>query len=138
MLECLIIGDSIAVGTKMSAPTECVSYSRGGWNSWQWNRKWGKTPLEAKTIVISLGTNDHRGVNTYKELQRIRYRINSLRVVWIMPPCNQKFCKPGVNVAVSRVAAEYKDRTISTSYLQPDRIHPSWRGYKELVAKSGI
>ena len=34
MLECLIIGDSIAVGTAMARP-ECVSYSKGGWNSWQ-------------------------------------------------------------------------------------------------------
>ena len=75
MLECLIMGDSIAVGTKMFAPKECVSYSKGGQNTWQWNKKWGKTPLEAKTIVISLGTNDHSGVNTKKELTIIRTRI---------------------------------------------------------------
>ncbi len=38
MLECLIMGDSIAVGTKMFAPKECVSYSKGGYNTWQWNK----------------------------------------------------------------------------------------------------
>lgn len=138
MLECLIIGDSIAVGTKMFAPTECVSYSKGGYNTWQWNKKWGKTPLEAKTVVISLGTNDHKGIKTYKELEKVRYRIKSMKVVWVMPPCNDKFCKPTVNASVLLLASKYHDYTISTSYVQPDHIHPSWRGYKEIVKKSGL
>jgi lysophospholipase L1-like esterase len=138
MLECLIIGDSIAVGTKMFAPTECVSYSKGGWNTWQWNKKWGNTPLDAKTVVISLGTNDHAGVNTFKELSKIRYRIRSVKVVWVMPPCNKGFCKPNVNATVRDIATKYGDTIISTQHLQPDNIHPSWRGYKELVQKAKL
>lgn len=138
MLECLIIGDSIAVGTKMFAPTECVSYSKGGFNTWQWNKRWGTTPLAAKTVVISLGTNDHKGVNTFKELSKVRYRIKSLKVVWIMPPCNAKFCKPGVNKAVTEIAKSYGDTIIGTKFVQPDGVHPSWRGYKQLVTFSGI
>ena len=138
MLECLIIGDSIAVGTKMFAPTECVSYSKGGFNTWQWNKRWGKTPLEAKTVVISLGTNDHKGVNTFKELSKVRYRIKSVKVVWIMPPCNAKFCKPGVNKTVTEIAKSYGDTIIGTKFVQPDGVHPSWRGYKQLVKFSGI
>ena len=71
MLECLIIGDSIAVGTAQARP-ECVSYARGGWNSQQWNRdylaKASKSP--AKTVIISLGANDHAGVRSIWELQR--------------------------------------------------------------------
>jgi lysophospholipase L1-like esterase len=138
MLECLIMGDSIAVGTKMFAPKECVSYSKGGYNTWQWNKKWGKTPLEAKTIVISLGTNDHSGVDTKKEFTKIRTRIKVDNVVWIMPPCNKGFCKPKVNALVKSIAVSYGDRIISTSYVQPDNVHPSWRGYKDLVKKAGI
>lgn len=138
MLACLIMGDSIAVGTKMFAPKECVSYSKGGWNTWQWNRKWGSIPLEAKTVVISLGTNDHSGVHTYSELMKVRYRIRSMNVIWIMPPCNKKFCKPKVNFNVTRIANSFGDRIISTSYVQPDHIHPSWRGYKDLVKKAGL
>ena len=138
MLECLIIGDSIAVGTKMFAPTECVSYSKGGFNTWQWNKRWGKTPLEAKTVVISLGTNDHKGVNTFKELSKVRYRIKSVKVVWIMPPCNAKFCKPTVNETVRWIANLHGDTIIGTKFVQPDGVHPSWRGYKQLVKFSGI
>ena len=54
MLECLIIGDSIAVGTAI-ARTECVSYSKGGWNSWQWNKDYlaKASSQPAKIIIIS-------------------------------------------------------------------------------------
>ncbi len=138
MLECLIIGDSIAVGTKMFAPTECVSYSKGGFNTWQWNKRWGNIPLEARKVVISLGTNDHQYVNTYKELSKVRYRIKSQNVIWVMPPCNKGFCKPSVNMTVKDIAHKYGDTIIWTSYVQPDHIHPSWRGYKDIVKKAGL
>lgn len=138
MLECLILGDSIAVGTKMFAPQECVAYAKGGFNSWQWNRRWGTSPVEAKTVVISLGTNDHAGVKTEAELLKLRKRIRASRVVWIMPPCNVRFCKLGVNAVVRSVAVSYGDRMISTQRVQPDKIHPSWAGYKELVRLAGI
>ena len=138
MLECLIIGDSIAVGTKMFAPKECVSYAKGGFNTWQWNKRWGSFKLEANKLIISLGTNDHRGVNTYKELSKMRYRVSAAKVVWIMPPCNAKFCKPNVNATVKEIARNYGDTIISTEFVQPDHIHPSWRGYKDIVRKAGI
>lgn len=136
MLECLIIGDSIAVGTKMFAPKECVSYSKGGWNTWQWNKHYGKTELKAKNLVISLGTNDHPGVRTEAELRKMRSRAHAERVVWILPPCNDGFCKPNVNAVVKKIAKEYGDVIVTTGHLQPDHIHPSWKGYKELVRKS--
>ncbi|NBX50549.1 SGNH/GDSL hydrolase family protein [bacterium] len=138
MLECLIIGDSIAVGTKMFAPKECVSYSKGGFNTWQWNKRWGNVKLEAGKVIISLGTNDHKGVNTYKELNKVRHRIRSMNVVWVMPPCNKGFCKPKVNAVVQQIAAEHQDTVIKTEFVQPDHIHPSWRGYKDIVKKAGL
>ena len=53
MLECLIIGDSIAVGTAM-ARKECVSYARGGWNSWQWNKDYTRPLKFCMYIIIDL------------------------------------------------------------------------------------
>ena len=138
MLECLIIGDSIAVGTKMFAPTECVSYAKGGYNTWQWNKKWGNTPLNSELLIISLGTNDHRGVHTERELRKTRARAHARRVIWIIPPCNEKFCKSNINAIVTKIANEYGDQIIGTKRVQPDGIHPSWAGYKELVKKSGL
>jgi len=138
MLECLIIGDSIAVGTEMFAPKQCVSYAKGGYNTWQWNKKWGNTALDSKLVVISLGTNDHQFIHTEAELRKMRNRVHSSRVVWIMPPCNEKFCKENVNAIVEKLAHEHGDQIIATKRVQPDHIHPSWAGYKELVKKAGL
>ena len=132
MIDCLILGDSIAVGTAQ-VRQECVSYSKGGWNTWQWNRDYGKKDLSAKTVIISLGTNDHKGVNTFAELMKMRQQVTAERVYWILPPCNEKFCKPSVNEVVEIIAKNFGDTIIGTKRLQADAIHPSWAGYKELA-----
>ena len=138
MLECLIIGDSIAVGTA-NVRQECVSYSKGGWNSWQWNKHYivkEKKDLTAQNVIISLGTNDHKGVKTFDELMYMRRNVTAARVYWILPPCNDKFCKPSVNEIVEIIAKNFGDTIISTKRLQADAIHPSWAGYKELAEQS--
>ncbi len=135
MLDCLVLGDSIAVGTHLQR-YECVSYSKGGINSSQWNKRYAHNDLSAKTVIISLGTNDHDGVHTFKELQLMRNRVDAERVFWILPPCNEKFCKPNVNEWVKIIANARGDTIISTNRLQQDAIHPSWAGYKELADKT--
>ena len=135
MFDCLIIGDSIGVGTHQARP-DCVAYAKGGWNTWQWNRDYLQNDLTAKTVIISLGTNDHKGVNTFKELLKMREKVSGSRVFWIMPPCNPKFCKPHVNEVVEMIAKEFGDTIIGTQRLQADAIHPSWAGYKELAQQT--
>lgn len=135
MLECLIIGDSIAVGTAQ-VRTECVSYSTGGINTAGWNKKYAGKPITARSVIISLGTNDHQGVHTFKELSKMRERVNAQHVFWIMPPCNDKFCKPHVNEIVEILAKNYGDTIIGTQRLQKDSIHPSTAGYKEIASHS--
>lgn len=131
MLECLILGDSIAVGTKQFAPTECVAYAKGGWNSWQWNRDYLTRRLDAKTVIISLGSNDHAGVKTYQELKKLRVKVQAQRVFWILPAI-----KPNIQDTVRRVAREHGDTIVTIPALQPDGIHPSWRGYKGIVKET--
>ena len=131
MLECIVIGDSIAVGTAQARP-ECVSYAKGGWNNWQWNRDYLKNDLSAKTVVISLGSNDHKGIRTKAELQRVREKIGSKsRVFWIMPAI-----LPDVQAHVKSIAHEYGDTILPITRLQKDGVHPSWAGYKELAEKT--
>lgn len=132
MLDCLIIGDSIAVGTHR-VRTECAEYATGGLNTWQWNKKYKDANLSAKSVIISLGTNDHKGVKTRTELEAMRARVNAERVYWIMPPCNDTFCKATVNETVKQIAEANGDFIIATKRVQPDKIHPSWAGYKELA-----
>jgi lysophospholipase L1-like esterase len=131
MLECLIVGDSIAVGTHQFKP-ECVAYAKGGINSKQWlDKNIQNTPLQAKTVIISLGSNDHQYVKTESELRTIRELTKADRVYWILPAI-----KPNIQDIVRKVAAEHGDVVLPITRLQPDGIHPSWAGYKDLAEKT--
>jgi lysophospholipase L1-like esterase len=128
MIDCLILGDSIAVGTHQFRQ-ECVAYARGGWNTWQWNKDYLQNDLTAKTVIISLGSNDHKGVRTKAELQRIREKVGTqARVFWILPAI-----KPEIQAIVKAMAEEYGDTVLPITRLQPDGVHPSWAGYKSLA-----
>lgn len=127
MLECLILGDSIAVGTAQARP-ECVSLSKGGINSHQWVNKNVGNNISAKTVIISLGSNDHKYVKTESELRTIRQLTHADRVYWILPAI-----KPDVQEIVRKVAAENNDVVLPITRLQKDGVHPSSAGYQELA-----
>jgi len=139
MLECLILGDSIAVGTHQARP-DCAAYAKGGWNTWQWNRDYLKNDLSAKTVIISLGSNDHQGIKTKAELQRVREKVGtSARVFWILPAGNLKASNvpiEQIQQTVKAIAQQYGDTVLPITRLQKDGIHPSWAGYRELAEKT--
>lgn len=132
MIDCMIIGDSIAVGTAMYRP-DCVSYSRGGWNSWQWNRDYlsVSSSRPVKTVIVSLGANDHAGVKTEQELRKMRSTIQADRVFWISPGAERK---PVPQAAIEKIAKEYGDTVLPRprDHMSSDGIHPTGRGYKIL------
>lgn len=136
MLECLILGDSIAVGTAMARP-ECVSYSKGGWNSWQWNKDYLEKAKSqpAKTVIISLGANDHKGVKTEQELRKMREAVKGDRVFWIDPGQDRK---PVPHTAIMQIAKEYGDTVLlrPKNHMSADGIHPTGRGYKEIASQT--
>ena len=136
MLDCMIIGDSIAVGTA-TARKECVAYAKGGWNSWQWNKDYldKASSQPARTIIISLGANDHKGVKTEQELRKMREAIKGDRVFWIDPGQDRK---PVPHDAIIRIAKEHSDTVLSRpkDHMSADGIHPTGRGYKELAEKT--
>jgi lysophospholipase L1-like esterase len=125
------MGDSIAVGTH-NFKQECAVIAKGGVNSYQWvNKNIDKAPYQAKTVIISLGSNDHKYVKTESELQTIRKLTKADQVYWILPAI-----KPDIQATVKRVAAEFGDVVLPITKLQPDGIHPSWSGYKELAKET--
>jgi lysophospholipase L1-like esterase len=132
MIDCIIIGDSVAVGTAIYRP-DCVSYSRSGWNSWQWNRDYLSVASSktAKTVIISLGANDHVNIKTEQELRKMRSTIRADRVFWISPG---KERKPVPQVAIEKIAQEYGDTILSRprDHMSTDGIHPPGQGYKIL------
>jgi lysophospholipase L1-like esterase len=130
MIDCMIVGDSIAVGTHQYRP-DCVAYAKGGINSSQWNKQNSNKNLTAKTVIISLGSNDHTGVRTLWELQQLRARTNAERVFWILPAI-----KPDVQEMVRIVARDHGDTILPIPNLQADKVHPSWAGYKKLAEQT--
>jgi lysophospholipase L1-like esterase len=132
MFECIIAGDSIGVGIA-NVRKECVAFVKGGINSHQWvNKNIQNTPLIASHVIISLGSNDHKGIKTEEELRTIRRLTSANRVYWIMP--SDKF--PAAQSAVWHVANENNDIILGTKRMQTDNVHPSWVGYKELAEKA--
>ena len=130
MIDCLIAGDSIAVGTHQFRP-ECVVYAKGGINSSQWNRQNANKKLNAETVIISLVSNDHTGVRTLWELQQLRARVEAARVFWILPAI-----KPDIQQMVQIIAKDNGDIVLPIPNLQADKVHPSWAGYKKLAEQT--
>jgi hypothetical protein len=131
MIDCLILGDSIAVGTHQFKQ-ECVAYAKGGINSKQFlDKNITNSPFVANTVIISLGSNDHQYVKTEDELRTLRKLTKADRVYWILPAI-----KPNIQEIVKKVASENNDIVLPIKSLQPDKIHPSWAGYKDLAKEA--
>jgi lysophospholipase L1-like esterase len=132
MLDCLILGDSIAVGTHQFKK-ECIAYAKGGINSWQFNRDYvtpRKNDFGAEVVIISLGSNDHKGVKTYNELYKMRERVKAQRVYWVLP---NPSLFPKQADDVNLIAVSFGDFVIKPTRYQADQVHPSWAGYKEIA-----
>lgn len=130
MLDCLILGDSIAVGTAQFRP-DCAVYAKSGINSHNWLNKNIDKNLTAKSVIISLGSNDHRGVKTFHELMAIRQLTDAGRVYWILPAN-----KPDVTEIVEIIARNFGDTILPITKVSKDGVHPTTAGYKELAEKS--
>ena len=135
MLECLIMGDSLAVGVGQIR-TECVTLAKSGINSYDYvNRHLLHTKgnTQAKSIIISLGSNDTEKINTFEELDTLRQLVQADRVYWILPNIKETKRK-----AVLAVARKYNDHVIDARGVDrsPDAVHPTHNGYKELAKQT--
>lgn len=130
MFECLILGDSVAIGTAR-VRQECAVYAQSGINSIQWNNRYLNENLSAKVVIISLGVNDHERVHTCAELEKMRAKIKGARVYWIMPAI-----KPTIQAIVKGIAEANGDSIILIRSLQPDNVHPTWIGYRDIAASA--
>ena len=131
MLECLILGDSLAVGVGQ-VRTECVTRAKSGIYSYDYvNRHILHTQgtTQAKTVIISLGSNDTAKIHTFEELDTLRQLVDADRVYWIVPAI-----KKDKQEAVWAVANKYHDNVINTRNhdLSPDGVHPTYKGYKSI------
>lgn len=138
MIDCLIIGDSIAQGIS-NVRTECVSYAHAGWTSKQINQQYNSIRVNANTVIISLGTNDTKYVDTYKELIQIREHVKAKRVIWILPANinpNSGTDLGVVQSSVGSIATAYGDTILTIPRPMADRYHPTVKGYHQLAKES--
>ena len=130
MLDCLILGDSIAVGVSQYRP-ECQVKAEVGISSTGYNEKFGIVTCQANTVIISLGSNDSSATQTAKGSLKLRNSIDADRVIWIIPPeirNDKKFM-------IIKVAMHFNDviLDIPSSYVGPDHVHPTNEGYKYIA-----
>lgn len=132
MLECLILGDSLAVGVGQIR-TECVTHAVSGINSHNYVNRYimhTEGDTQAKTIIISLGSNDFKNLDTYEELDTLRQLVKADRVYWILPNIKEEKRKQ-----VWMVAQKYKDFIVDARGYDrsPDHVHPTYKGYKDIA-----
>ena len=82
--------------------------------------------LNADTVVISLGSND-AGIDTRKELTKLRSRVKAKKVYWILPAI-----KPNIQDIVEEIAHKHKDWIVKIPSIAKDGVHPTYRGYQKL------
>jgi len=136
MLECLILGDSIAVGIGQHRP-DCVTIAKVGITSQNWLSSYQNHPTfnrPYKIAVISLGSNDFRNT-TAENLYDIRKRTNADMVVWIMPSIS---LKPVQRVIIREIANEFKDKIMEIPQMSHDGIHPTPIAYKKLADQTKL
>lgn len=126
MIDCLILGDSIAVGVSKNRP-ECDVIAKSGITSPNFVKAHITKNLSADTVVISLGSND-AGVNTLQALTKLRKTIRAKSVYWILPA---RFTD--ARDAVEEVALKNGDTIVRIPDVSADGIHPTSRGYKRLA-----
>ena len=129
MIECLIIGDSIAVGVSQVRP-ECQSIAKSGINSTNWNKLHLHKLKPTKTLIISLGAND-LGIDTEANIRKLREKAEADRVFWLLPSHR---LKPDQVRAVKFVAQDFGDTVIPRPEkdISADGVHPTYKGYKVL------
>lgn len=133
MLDCLIFGDSIALGVGQ-ARSGCEIAARVGITSATYLRTVFTTvPKIAASIVISLGVNDDPAASTLGNLRRLRADLQARQVTWLLPGL-----KEDARRAIQIVAAEHHDRLLDTrGVVGPDHLHPTGAGYRFLAASIG-
>ncbi len=137
--NCLILGDSIAVGTAQQA--RCMVAALNGISTKQWVRQFSATvePIASafEVVLISLGSNDGKLPDpmTYEYLTRARKSVaHAKRVVWIAP--GPQF---SARAQVQAVAMMHGDVVYErpVEQLHADSVHFTKAGYQRIASVLG-
>lgn len=125
-MDCVAVGDSIAVG--IGQAMHCSINAKVGAGS---SYIAGHTVTTSKNVaVISVGSNDPNNPNLRNNLDKIRSKISSKRIVWILP-YNRKAAS-----VVKAIAVQHGDAYIDLKgFSTRDGVHP--RSYSSVAKQLG-
>lgn len=124
MIDCLVLGDSIAVG--IGSVSSCQTIAKVGINSKNFVVSHKHIP-HANTTVISLGSNDGNA-DFSKYMQQLRSKITG-HVIWILSANNDKARKIALNIA-----RQNGDSVVYlSSFATADGVHP--KSYSSVAKK---
>ena len=125
MIDCVVLGDSIAVGIGSVSP-QCETIAKVGINSKNFVVSNRYIP-KAKTTVISLGSNDGNA-DFSKYLRELRKKASG-KVIWILSANNDKARQIALNIA-----RQNGDSVVYlSSFATADGIHP--KSYSSVAKK---
>ena len=129
MIDCLVLGDSIALGFGQVRP-DCTSISVSSITTNNWLLTKSSQIQPANTTIISLGTNDWNFETLEPDLERVRSTLSG-RIFWILPSAT---LRPQQRAIVEKVAKSHGDLVLNPpKSLEADGIHPTYTGgYQEL------
>ena len=123
MFECLILGDSIAVGTAreinahVAFRCEVVAIERATASQ---ILSWRKPNRFYGAAVLAVGSNDEPGTALLNKLSDLRRSISSRRVIWLLPYSRARA------YLVNSVAISFGDESVDLSrFSTRDQIHTS-------------
>jgi lysophospholipase L1-like esterase len=128
-MTCVVLGDSIAVGTGAELRA-CHTIARVGISSPAYAAA-HVLQLDVTLAVISLGSNDG-SADTTAALETVRSRVHADRVVWLIP-------NVGAREHVLAVAARHGDRVVDVRpYVGTDGIHPAYQPIARQVTRGDV
>lgn len=123
MIDCLILGDSIAVGVGQNFP-ECQLVAKVGLSSSQVLAS--VKEVSKDVVVVSVGSNDPQNPNLERNIRALRAKINAKYVIWLLP------YDRSASETVFKVAGTNRDYTIDLrNFPTNDGVHPA--NYKNIA-----
>lgn len=123
--DCLVLGDSLAVGVGQGLP-RCDVVAKVGRTTAQIID--AAPEASYPVAILSAGSNDGSRASL-PQLRALRDRVKANQVIWVVPA--SQF--PAADM-VRNLAVEYHDAVIHVdSLLGPDKVHPTPNGYKQVA-----
>lgn len=124
MIDCLIIGDSIAYGVSQFEP-KCTEYTKVGISPTVFRNSYShRYPAKYSKAIISLGSNNPSSEDNLRDnLYNIHDSVKADKIVWILPH------NPVLKQRVKDIANHFGDSYVDFE-AGSDKVHP--KSYKKL------